>query len=122
MDMTFTRGSTPFYIGLSSTQPTENGTGVTEPTGSDYMRARITAFSTPRDGVVYNSSPITFNRSRTEWFAPDAKAQYWVLFDGDGKGAHVLASGSLDKAITVMMNTDVVIAANSLGVTLIDIP
>lgn len=122
MDIIYSGGSTRFYVGLSSTMPDYNGVGVSEPSVPDYARAECSKFSSPMNGVVYNESDISFRRSRTEWFPPHEQAQYWVIFDGPDSEAHVLSCGRLDNPQTIMMNTDVIIRAKSLSVSLIDIP
>jgi hypothetical protein len=54
------------YIGLSTTQPNADGTGVTEPSGGNYSRETFTDWAT---GVVpvLNNSDITFNVPSASW-------------------------------------------------------
>lgn len=120
MDTMYTSSSAEFYIGLSSTTPAKDGTGVTEPSGGNYARVKVTAFTAPDNGMVKNTSALEFPRSTATWFESTAKAQYWVLFDGAGSSAHVLSSGNLDEAKTIESNTVITIAANTLSITLTD--
>ena len=51
---------TTYYIGLSTTTPNTNGSGVDEPsTDAGYARVQLTTLSEPLDGVVTNSQAIT---------------------------------------------------------------
>ncbi len=52
---------TTYYIGLSTTTPNTNGSGVDEPsTDAGYARVQLTTLSEPLDGVVTNSQAINF--------------------------------------------------------------
>ncbi len=120
MDTMYTSNTAEFYIGLSSTAPAKDGSGVTEPTGGNYARVRVTAFTAPDNGMVKNTSALEFPRSTAVWFESTAKATYWVLFDGAGTDAKVLSSGNLDEAKTIESNTVITIAAETLSITLTD--
>lgn len=120
MSTMYTNGTNGFYIGLSSTLPNAAGSGVHEPSGFNYARVQITAFTEPVNGMVKNVSELQFPRSTGVWFDSDAKAAYWVLFDGAGTNAHVLSSGALDEAKTVESNTMITIAPETLSITLTD--
>lgn len=120
MDTMYTSNDAEFYIGLSSTAPSKDGTGVTEPSGGNYARVKVTGFTAPDNGMVKNTSALEFPRSTAVWFESTAKATYWVLFDGAETGANVLSSGNLDEAKTIESNTVITIAANTLSITLTD--
>lgn len=120
MDTMYTSASSEFWVGLSSTMPSQDGTGVSEPTGGNYARVKIEQFTTPSDGTIKNVSALEFNRSTTVWFDSDNKARYWVLFDGSTSAAKLLSSGELDEAKTIESNTSITIAAETLSITLTD--
>jgi len=120
MGTMYTNNETAFYVGLSSTLPEADGTGISEPTGGNYSRVEITAFSNPINGVVKNTTSLEFPRSTAVWFPSDSKASYWVLFDGSSASANLLSSGALDEAKTIESNTTITIAAETLSVTLTD--
>lgn len=120
MDTMYTSASSEFWVGLSSTMPSQDGTGISEPTGGNYARVQIEDFTTPVDGTIKNVSALEFNRSTAVWFDSDNKARYWVLFDGSGSDATLLSSGELDEAKTIESNTSITIAAETLSVTLTD--
>lgn len=113
-------GSGEFYLGLSSTSPSSDGTGITEPSSGGYARARIDKFTEPANGEVKNAGMILFPQSTGEWFTSANKATHWVLFDGDGSSANVLAGGALSEPIIVSIDTTVKIPAESLSITLTD--
>lgn len=120
MDTMYTSASTEFWVGLSSTLPSQDGTGVSEPSGGNYARVQITEFTAPVDGTVKNVNALEFPRSTAVWFESDAKAQYWVLFDGSTTEATLLSSGLLDEAKTIESNTSITVAAETLSITLTD--
>lgn len=52
------------YIGLSTTEPNENGGNVTEPASdTGYKRMKLTVMGTPRDGQIQNDDIIFFPES-----------------------------------------------------------
>lgn len=109
-----------FYVGLSSTAPTEGGTNVSEPNGNGYARVRISSFTAADDGSVHNSGEIVFPRSTGTWFPANNLATHWVLFDGSGANAHLLSSGTLEEPIGIWKNTVITIATGKVVVTLVD--
>lgn len=120
MSTMYTNNATGFYVGLSSSAPSVAGTGFTEPSGGNYSRVKVASFTAPTNGVVKNSAAITFPQSSQTWFESDAKAAYWLLFDGSGASAKLLSWGALDEPKTIESNTTITIAANTLSVTLTD--
>ena len=119
MDKMYTSGEDTFYVGLSSSQPNKDGTGVSEPNGNNYARVQITAFTAPENGVIKNTVSLEFPRSTGVWF-DTPKAAYWVLFDGSDSSANVISSGELDEPKSIESNTIVTIAENTLSITLTD--
>lgn len=120
MDTMYTSATTEFWVGLSSTMPAQDGTGVSEPTGGNYARVQITGFTNPVNGTVKNDAALEFNRSSAVWFDSENKAKYWVLFDGGTMESNILSCGKLDEAKTVESNTTITIAAETLSITLTD--
>lgn len=67
-------GST-IYVGLSSTAPNADGSGITEPSGNGYARVVIGAasqsltqkFGDPVNGVITNNVDIYFPESTGSW-------------------------------------------------------
>lgn len=67
-----------YYIGLSTTTPNINGSGVDEPsTEAGYARVQMTSLSEPLDGVVTNEQAINFNESTASW----GTVTHFVIYD-----------------------------------------
>lgn len=83
------------FVGLSSTAPTENGTGITEPTGGSYARVATSGatWSTATTGSTNNASAITFPTATADWVA-GANFTHVVLFDA-ASGGNFLAQGQI---------------------------
>lgn len=120
MDTMYVNSTDEFWVGLSSTEPAADGTGVTEPVGEDYQRVQLDEFSPAAGGYIQNVNDLQFPKSETVWFPAESKAAYWVLFDGAGADANLLASGELLVSATVEQNVRVTLAAKTLGITLLD--
>lgn len=97
-----------YYIGLSSTAPTQAGSGFTEPSGSGYARVAVTNSATnfgpiatePTSGYSIQNiatAPINFPISTGSW---GATLTYGGLFDSL-TGGNLWLYGVLAPAITV---------------------
>ena len=109
-----------FWVGLSSSAPTNAGGNVTEPVGNGYSSVQIPTFTQAVDGTVKNASDIVFPISTGTWFPANSLATHWVVFDGSGANAHVLSSGTLEVAIGIWKNTVVTIQAEKVIISLMD--
>ena len=111
------------YMGLSSSAPKEDGSGVTEPSTSATGYARVALTSSilgdPVDGVVTNKADITFPESLTDWFPSATPATHYVLFDGTGANANLLIYGTLAKSRIIQSETQARWPANSLTIEVI---
>lgn len=101
-----------YYLGLSSTTPNADGTGVTEPTGGGYGRATITSFTAPSGGTVSNAESVDFPIATEDWGAP---ITHYVLYDATG---NVLLWDALAKARTIQSDTQFYFQPNALIFTL----
>ena len=119
-DMYQASSGNQFYIGLSSTTPSQAGTNVTEPTSNGYARVKINAFTRADNGSIENANDIVFPISTGTWFPATKLATHWVLFDGSGSSAHLLSAGTLEEPIGIWKNTTVTIAAGKVVITLTD--
>ena len=90
---------TDYYVGLSTTQPSADGSGITEPLASaGYARVKVTSFSTPSNGVVTNASSVEFPDSTASW----GTITHFVIFDSGTRGSgNALMYGALDEPRTV---------------------
>ena len=94
---------TEYYIGLSLTEPTINGTNVTEPpVNAGYQRVLLEKLSAPVNGLVTNTENINFEESTLKW----GTVTHFVIFDAEIDG-NLLMYGALStprvvEAATVM--------------------
>lgn len=83
-------------IALSTTDPGEDGTGITEPVGNNYSRLTVlnngTNFSAASGGVKTNASDFTFAQATGgSW----GSITHWGIFDGGAlKLSGILDNGS----------------------------
>ena len=117
---------TVVYVGLSTTTPSADGTGVTEPTGASYSRRILGNASTPatqKMGTPANGS-VSNNNSNNEYggkiyFNELGSGESWgtithvCLFSAQ-TGGHLIAYAQLDSSITPTAGTNPVIPVNSL--------
>lgn len=112
-----------YYIGLSSTAPNANGTGVTEPsrTNTGYARVQLTAsnMGVPSNGAIQNTTAISFPESLTDWFPAGSPAKWYVIYDSQSDG-NLLMYNSLTSNRVIEMNTIATIRKNSLYLQLTD--
>lgn len=104
---TYTPSGT-LYVGLSTTAPSEDGTGFSEPpSASGYARASVTnnktnwstAAQTSTSGEVYNLTTITFPTSSGNW----GTVTHFGIFDHATTG-NCLISSALINQQTVNIN------------------
>ncbi len=104
-----------YYIGLSATEPSVDGTCLGEPSqsGTGYMRVRLDSLSEPQDGVIKNTDAINFNESLTSW----GTMLYYVVYDSD-TGGNLLFFNNLSASRNVEPNTVITIKAGELTISL----
>lgn len=112
------------YVGLSSADPTEDGSGNNEPSGGSYARvatiaADWNAATLADPSLVDNANAITFPQASADWLA-GADLTYAVLFDSvlGTTGENVLGSGVLGTAKPVLSGDTASFAAGELNITL----
>lgn len=102
------------YLGLSSTAPQVDGTGVSEPLASaGYHRVELTNLSEPVNGVVSNDGAIQFDESSASW----GTITHFVLFDSPTDG-NLLMFNQLSQSRSVETATIVMVKTGSLKLTL----
>lgn len=113
------------YVGLSSTTPGEDGTGVTEPLAADgYDRVATTASdwnaATLADpSLIDNLSVITFPTATNDWLSA-ANLTHFVIFDTTLGNSieQMLMFGALTTAKPVLNGDTAEFAAGDLNITL----
>lgn len=102
------------YLGLSSTAPQVDGTGVSEPLASaGYQRVELTNLCEPVNGVVSNDGEIQFDESSASW----GTITHFVLFDSPTDG-NLLMFNQLSQSRSVETATIVMVKTGSLKLTL----
>lgn len=102
------------YLGLSSTAPQVDGTGVSEPLASaGYQRVELTNLGEPVNGVVSNGDEIQFDESSASW----GTVTHFVLYDAPVNG-NLLMFNALSQARSVETATIVMVKTGSLKLTL----
>lgn len=102
------------YLGLSSTAPAVDGSGVSEPLASaGYQRVELTNLGEPVNGVVSNGGEIQFDESSASW----GTITHFVLFDSPTDG-NLLMFNQLSQSRSVETATLVMVKTGSLKLTL----
>jgi hypothetical protein len=112
-----------WFVGLSSTTPTETGTNFTEPSGGAYARvstapANWNAATGGDPSVIDNSAVITFPTATADW-ASAANLTHFGLFTA-ATGGTVQMWGALTTAKNVLNGDTASFAAGALDVKLGD--
>lgn len=108
-----------YYLGLSSSEPNPNGTGVTEPTasGSGYARILLDGLGQPDNGKVTNESSINFEKSKLSW----GTITHYVIFDAKDAGAgNLLMYGELATSRSVEAGTIMSIEPGCLELSVVN--
>lgn len=101
---------TAYYIGLSTTEPTIDGSNVSEPsTGAGYGRVLLENLSAPTNGVVTNTANISFEESTANW----GTITHFVIYDA-ASGGNLLMYGALSTPRVVETSTVMTIRQNYL--------
>ena len=94
LDHLFGKGNyTPptIYVGLSTADPTDDATGLTEPSGNAYARVATSGanWNAASSGTIDNANDITFPEASGSW----GTLTHFALFDA-ASGGNMLAHGS----------------------------
>lgn len=107
---------TNYYLGLSSTAPSLDGSNVTEPgEGTGYARVQLTSLSVPINGVVTNDAAIDFAESTAEW----GTMTHFVIYDALTEG-NLLMYGELSASRKVEAATIMTIKLGSLNLSVVN--
>jgi hypothetical protein len=101
LDHIFGKGSyTPptIYVGLSIADPTDDGSGLSEPSGNAYARMQTSAsdWNAATNGSLDNASDITFAQASGNW----GTITHFALFDAATAG-NMLAHGALSQSKSI---------------------
>ena len=118
LDHLFGKGSyspPTIYVGLSTADPGDDGSGLAEPSGNGYARKATTAadWNAASGGALDNATAIEFAEATGNW----GTVTHFALFDAAG-GGHLLAHGSLNQSKTIASGDSARFAAGDLDVSL----
>jgi hypothetical protein len=118
LDHIFGKGSyTPptIYVGLSTADPTDTGSGLTEPSGNGYARVQTSAsdWDAASNGTIENSSDITFTQAAGNW----GTITHFTLFDAATEG-NMLAHGALSQSKLINQSDTAKFEAGDLDISL----
>ena len=111
-DSAYTQPTT-LYLALSTTDPLDDGSGITEPVGGNYARAVCTAaFAPAASRVAANDVEITFNQASGAW----GTITHWAIFDNVSAG-NMLAHGDFTASKVVNSGITPKVTAGNLTIT-----
>jgi len=118
LDHLFGKGSyTPptIYVGLSTADPTDDSSGLAEPSGGSYTRVSTVGadWNVASGGAIANANDITFPEATGNW----GTITHFALFDAASAG-NMLAHGSLSASKAIGSGDTAKFAAGDLDVTL----
>lgn len=106
---------TDLFVALSSTDPGEDGSGITEPSAGGYARKSYTSWD--RTGnEISNSGDVVFSTATASWLS-GADLAYFAIFDA-ATGGNMIAHGSFTPAQAVLEGNTIIFRAGDLKVTL----
>jgi hypothetical protein len=118
LDHIFGKGSyTPptIYVALSTADPTDAGSGLSEPSGNGYARKQTSAsdWNTASGGALDNTNEIAFNEATGSW----GTITHFALMDAVS-GGNMLAHGALSQSKTIGSGDTAKFAVGDLDVSL----
>lgn len=99
------------YVGLSTANPGEDGSGLAEPVGNGYVRRAVT-FGAPADGTTSNTNTLSFAASGGNW----GTITHFALFDA-ASGGNMLYQTSLTASRTINDTDSAEFAVGTLTVS-----
>lgn len=100
------------YLGLSTADPTDDASGLAEPSGNGYVRKAIT-FGAAASRKVTQSAQVSFDQATGAW----GTLTHYGVFDAES-GGNMLAHGSLNDSKTVVTGNTPTVAASEVEISL----
>ena len=118
LDHLFGKGSyTPptIYVGLSTADPTDDASGLAEPSGNSYARVATAGadWNVASGGAIANVNDITFPEATGSW----GTITHFAILDAASAG-NMLAHGALNVSKSISSGDTAKFAAGDLDVTL----
>lgn len=102
----------PYYVGLSTTIPTGDGDGITEPNSGAYARAPMASLGMPVDGVITNAEDVEFSETTGPWGLVKA-----FFVSDQPTGGHVLMYDELINPQDIVTDNQARFRAGALRIT-----
>jgi hypothetical protein len=110
-------GYTPptIYVGLSTADPTDSDSGLTEPSGNGYARVQTSAsdWNAASNGSLDNADNITFAQATGNW----GTITHFALFDAATAG-NMLVYGALSQPKSINESDTAKFEAGDLDISL----
>lgn len=113
LDHVFNAAYTPaaaVYIGLSTADPTDDGSGTAEPVGNNYARQEI-AFSAASGRKVVQDGDVTFDAASGPW----GTITHWAIFDALNAG-NMLAHGVFTSSFAPVSGNSPIVATTQVQI------
>lgn len=103
------------YVGLSTADPLDDASGLSEPIGNGYARTATSSsdWNTASDGIINNANELTFSEATGSW----GTITHFALFDAV-TGGNMLCHGSLNQPRAIVSGDRARLAAGDLNVYL----
>jgi len=103
------------YVALSTADPTDDGSGIAEPSGNGYARVTTSGsdWNAASSGATSNATAISFPTATGSW----GTITHFALYDASS-GGNMLAHGDLDSSQAISTNQIARFAAGELDITL----
>lgn len=99
-----------YYLAASTSEPMEDGTGVTEPEpATGYARVQLSGLSSAVDGVVKNSAALSWPKVTLD----GGVVTHWAIMDAQD-GGNVLMGGAFDSTKHLDPGTTLTVDENGL--------
>jgi len=101
------------FVGLSTTDPLEDGSGITEPEAGSYARVEteVADWSNSISGTLKNANTITFSNPTGSW----GTIAYFFLMDGSD---NLIGYGTLSSSAEIVSGDTVDFEAETLVASL----
>jgi hypothetical protein len=103
---------TNIYVALSTADPTDDASGLAEPSGDGYARVQHNSWNAASSRSATNDGQVTFGEASGSW----GTITHWALFDAITDG-NMLVHGSFSASKTVGAGDNVYIADTAMSVT-----
>lgn len=101
------------YVALSTSNPLDDGSGVSEPSGNNYARINHNDWATATSGSTSNVGVVTFPTASGTW----GTVTYVCIFDAL-TGGNLIASGALTASRAVTVGDTIRFASRDIRVSL----